>query len=169
MARHTPLDYANLASQLSNGEIYMKLENTQKNGSFKIRGVSNKVAKMVEEGDFSPVIASSAGNHAQGVACAATKLGIKSTIVMPATAPIAAVISGKIDVAGKKVVCIISGGNIDVSLIDRLISRGLSVRGRIADIWVVVPTKAGAVNHVLDLTTETCNAVWTLEDFVNIN
>ncbi len=332
IARHTPLDHTNLVSELTGGKIYMKLENTQKTGSFKIRGASNKIVKMTEAGDFSPVIASSAGNHAQGVACAATLSGIKSTIVMPVSAPIAkvqatrdygaevvlhgdgyddayakaceickatgakflhpyddgdviagqgtagleiladmpdvdivivpaggggllsgiacaikqanpkikvygvqaeradaiaksfaqkkriitdysdtiadgiavktpgnlttelinryvdgvitvsdgdiasailmlmerskivaepagaasiaAALSKKIDVAGKKTVCVVSGGNIDVSLIGRLISRGLAVRGRITDIVVILPDKCGAINKVLNLITE---------------
>lgn len=88
---HTPLEYSETFSKMCGTDVYLKLENEQKTGSFKIRGASNKIAKMVERGDLSPVIASSAGNHAQGVACAATKFGIKSTVVMPSGAPIAKV------------------------------------------------------------------------------
>lgn len=86
---HTELDLSSTFSNMAGCEVYLKCENRQKTGSFKIRGASNKIAKMIEANDKSPVVASSAGNHAQGVAYAATKYGIKSTIVMPEAAPIA--------------------------------------------------------------------------------
>ena len=85
----TNLTRSQTFSAITGGDIYLKPENLQKTGSFKIRGASNKIAKMLENGDRSPVVASSAGNHAQGVAYAAAKLGILSTVVMPKTAPIA--------------------------------------------------------------------------------
>lgn len=62
-----------------------------KTGSFKIRGAANKIAALIERGDVQSVVASSAGNHAQGVAYAAKRSGIPATIVMPAAAPIAKV------------------------------------------------------------------------------
>lgn len=89
--RHTELDQSSTFSKMTGGEIYLKLENQQKTGSFKIRGASNKIAAMVERGEIRPVVASSAGNHAQGVANAAGKFGLPATIVMPKTAPIAKV------------------------------------------------------------------------------
>ena len=64
-------------SEESGNEIYLKPENLQKTGSFKIRGAYNKIAKLTEEEKKKGVIASSAGNHAQGVAYAAKRLGIK--------------------------------------------------------------------------------------------
>lgn len=88
---HTELDLSSTFSKMTGGEVYLKLENQQKTGSFKIRGASNKIAAMVERGEIRPVVASSAGNHAQGVASAAAKFGLPSTIVMPKTAPIAKV------------------------------------------------------------------------------
>ena len=88
---HTELDYSATFSAMTGGEIYLKCENRQKTGSFKIRGASNKIAALVERGELSSVVASSAGNHAQGVACAAKKFGIPATIVMPKSAPIAKV------------------------------------------------------------------------------
>ena len=89
VVRYTPVEKSSTVSGMTGGEIYFKCENHQKTGSFKIRGASNKIAKMVEtEGKF-PVVTSSAGNHAQGVACAATKFGLDATVVMPANAPIA--------------------------------------------------------------------------------
>ena len=86
---HTELDLSSTFSAMTGGRIYLKCENRQKTGSFKIRGASNKIAAMVERGESRPVVASSAGNHAQGVAYAAKKFGIPATIVMPKAAPIA--------------------------------------------------------------------------------
>ncbi len=86
---HTELDLSSTFSDMTGGVIYLKCENRQKTGSFKIRGASNKIAAMVERGERCPVVASSAGNHAQGVAYAAKKFGIPATIVMPKAAPIA--------------------------------------------------------------------------------
>ena len=86
---HTELDMSTTFSTMTGGEIYLKCENRQKTGSFKIRGASNKIAVLVERGDVKSVVASSAGNHAQGVAYAAHKFGIPATIVMPESAPIA--------------------------------------------------------------------------------
>ncbi len=69
-------------------EIYLKLENMQPIGSFKIRGATNKIASLTPAQKKKGVIAASAGNHAQGVAWGAKKLGVKATIVMPRAAPI---------------------------------------------------------------------------------
>ena len=88
---HTELDLSATFSRMSGGQIYLKCENRQKTGSFKIRGASNKIAALLESGVRGPVVASSAGNHAQGVAYAAKRFGIPATIVMPKTAPIAKV------------------------------------------------------------------------------
>jgi len=68
--------------------LYIKSENLQKTGSFKIRGAYNKIRSLTPEEAKRGVIACSAGNHAQGVALSATKLGIKSVICMPEGAPI---------------------------------------------------------------------------------
>lgn len=88
---HTELDLSSTFSAMTGGKIYLKCENRQKTGSFKIRGASNKIASLIEQGNRSPVVASSAGNHAQGVAYAAKRFGIPATIVMPKAAPIAKV------------------------------------------------------------------------------
>ena len=88
---HTELDLSATFSGMSGGRVYLKCENRQKTGSFKIRGASNKLAAMIERGVRRPVVASSAGNHAQGVACAARKFGVPATIVMPRAASIAKV------------------------------------------------------------------------------
>lgn len=88
---HTELDMSSTFSEMTGGQIYLKCENRQKTGSFKIRGAGNKIAALAERGEVKSVVASSAGNHAQGVALAAKNFGIPATIVMPATAPIAKV------------------------------------------------------------------------------
>ncbi|MBO7291974.1 MAG: pyridoxal-phosphate dependent enzyme, partial [Bacteroidaceae bacterium] len=69
-------------------EIYLKTENLQVTGSFKVRGAYYKISQLTEEEKKRGVIACSAGNHAQGVALGATKNGIKSLICLPAGAPI---------------------------------------------------------------------------------
>lgn len=87
--KETDFCYAETLSGLTKGEIYLKLENLQQSGSFKIRGAYNKMVHLTEDEKKSGVVASSAGNHAQGVAISASKLGLKSTVVMPKNAPFA--------------------------------------------------------------------------------
>ena len=76
-------------------ELYLKTENLQLTGSFKIRGAYYKISQLSEEERIKGVIACSAGNHAQGVALAATRMGIKSIVCMPDGAPIMKVESTK--------------------------------------------------------------------------
>ena len=87
----TELEHSATFSAMTGAEIFLKCENRQKTGAFKLRGASNKLASMVARGERRPVVASSAGNHAQGVAYAAKMFSIPATIVMPETAPIAKV------------------------------------------------------------------------------
>jgi len=82
-------------SKQTGGTVYLKPANLQLTGSFKIRGAFNKISNLSDEEKAAGVIASSAGNHAQGVALSATKLGIKSTIVMPEAAPLSKVTATK--------------------------------------------------------------------------
>lgn len=82
-------------SSMTGANIYYKCENLQKTGSFKVRGACNKIANLTEKEKASGVIASSAGNHAQGVALGAKMNNIEATIVMPATAPLAKVTATK--------------------------------------------------------------------------
>lgn len=86
VARKTDLIAAPTMS--SKTELYLKTENLQVTGSFKLRGAYYKISQLTKEEAAKGVIACSAGNHAQGVALAATKMGIKSTICMPDGAPI---------------------------------------------------------------------------------
>ncbi len=89
IVKRTPLERSNLFSSLAGGDIYLKLENLQKTGSFKVRGAVYAISQLSPSQKAAGVVAASAGNHAQGVAFAATQLGIRSTIVMPSYSPIA--------------------------------------------------------------------------------
>ncbi|WP_430885957.1 threonine ammonia-lyase [Fusibacter sp. JL216-2] len=84
----TPTIYSDVFSGESGNEVYMKAENLQKTGAFKIRGAGHKIACLSDEDRSKGLIASSAGNHAQGVALASTLFGAPSTIVMPQTTPL---------------------------------------------------------------------------------
>lgn len=83
----TPLLYSNIFSKGSNNNVYMKCENLQLTGAYKIRGALNKIMSLTDEEKAKGVICSSAGNHAQGVAYASSLVGVNSSIVMPETTP----------------------------------------------------------------------------------
>jgi len=85
---NTPFSYAPFLSQIHEADVYLKKENLQVTGAFKIRGAYNKIATLSEEQRESGVIAASAGNHAQGVALSASKFGIRAVIVMPESTPL---------------------------------------------------------------------------------
>lgn len=87
VVKHTPVERSTSLDEVTGGEVHLKMEHLQWTGSFKTRGAYNTISQVVETGDVGRVVAASAGNHAQGVALAATKLGIDSTVVMPQTAP----------------------------------------------------------------------------------
>lgn len=95
IVKETPLIESVKMSEKTGANVYLKCENLQKTGSFKIRGACNKIANLTQEEKEKGVIASSAGNHAQGVALGAKMNGIKATIVMPSTAPLAKVTATK--------------------------------------------------------------------------
>lgn len=84
----TPLIYSPSLSEMFGGEIYLKLENLQKTGSFKIRGAMYYILTNKDKIGHSGVVAASAGNHAQGVALAASQARIPATIIMPEWASI---------------------------------------------------------------------------------
>ncbi len=87
VAKETPLDLARQLTERLGNTIYLKREDLQPVFSFKLRGAFNRMAQLDQEARERGVIAASAGNHAQGVALAASRLGIKATIVMPRTTP----------------------------------------------------------------------------------
>ncbi len=88
VVKKTRLIKSDFFSEISGNEVYLKPENMQHTGAFKLRGAYNKISQLSPEEKAKGVITSSAGNHAQGVAFAAKKLGVKAVICMPATTPI---------------------------------------------------------------------------------
>ena len=84
----TPFSHAPYLSEIAGCEVYLKKENLQVTGAFKIRGAYNKIASMSNEQRVGGVIAASAGNHAQGVALSASKFKIRAVIVMPESTPL---------------------------------------------------------------------------------
>ncbi|WP_247002579.1 threonine ammonia-lyase [Halosolutus gelatinilyticus] len=86
-ARHTPLEYSHTYSKLTGADVRLKLENFQRTGAFKIRGATNRIATLSDAEKDAGVVTASAGNHAQGVALAATRVGVDAKIVMPKHAP----------------------------------------------------------------------------------
>ena len=87
VVKNTPLEKNRTFSKFTNSNVYLKLENLQNTGSFKIRGAYNKIFHLTDDEKKRGVVCASAGNHAQGVAHASTLLGIKSTVYMPIFAP----------------------------------------------------------------------------------
>src|SRR3954465_15555076 len=87
VARETPLDEAPRLSARMGNRVLFKREDLQPTFSFKIRGAYNRIARLSADERRRGVIAASAGNHAQGVALSARRLGIRAVIVMPRTTP----------------------------------------------------------------------------------
>ncbi|WP_251329046.1 threonine ammonia-lyase [Haloplanus pelagicus] len=87
IVRRTPVETNRSLSEMSGADVHLKMEHLQRTGSFKTRGAYNKLKGEAERGNDDHVVAASAGNHAQGVALAATTVGLESTIVMPENAP----------------------------------------------------------------------------------
>ena len=83
----TPMETARFMSEVLGSPVFLKCENLQRTGSYKIRGAYNRLARLSAEEKARGVVAASAGNHAQGVAFAARELGIKATIFMPVGVP----------------------------------------------------------------------------------
>ncbi|WP_288644628.1 pyridoxal-phosphate dependent enzyme, partial [uncultured Helicobacter sp.] len=92
---YIPLSFAPRLSSLLQTNIYLKKENLQRTGAFKIRGAFNKIASMDKKLRANGVIAASAGNHAQGVAYSASYFQIPAIIVMPEATPLLKVLSTK--------------------------------------------------------------------------
>ncbi|WP_432662416.1 threonine ammonia-lyase [Wukongibacter baidiensis] len=107
----TELIYSSFFSNEYQNEVYIKPENLQTTGAYKLRGAYNKISKLSDSQKKRGLIASSAGNHAQGVAYSAQKLGIEATIVMPKTTPLIKVEATK--KYGAKVV--LAGDNYDAA------------------------------------------------------
>jgi threonine dehydratase len=95
VAVSTPLLHSRYLSEMVGGPVYLKCENLQRTGSFKIRGAYVRIARLSEAERARGVVAASAGNHAQGVAHAASLLGCKATVFMPEGAPLPKVAATK--------------------------------------------------------------------------
>ena len=91
----TPLKQSTTLNILTNANVYLKLENLQKTGSFKLRGAMNKILSLSDQEAKKGILAASAGNHAQGVALAASLRGIKSKIYMPKHTPLSKIAATK--------------------------------------------------------------------------
>jgi threonine dehydratase len=87
LIRETPLEFSQFLSDLCGGEVWLKLENQQLNGSFKARGALNKILQLSDEERGRGIVTASSGNHAQGVGYASRMLGINATIVVPENTP----------------------------------------------------------------------------------
>jgi len=88
VAKITPLESAQFLTDVLGAEVFLKCENLQRTGSYKIRGAYNRLSRLTDDEKARGVVAASAGNHAQGVAFAARELGIKATIFMPVGVPL---------------------------------------------------------------------------------
>lgn len=88
VAVRTPVEYSRALSELAGVPVYLKCENLQTGGSFKIRGAFTRMVNLTDAEKRAGVLAASAGNHAQGVALAARHLGIEATVYMPTSAAI---------------------------------------------------------------------------------
>lgn len=84
----TPMESSRYLSEILGSPVFLKCENLQRTGSYKIRGAFNRLSRLTDEEKARGVVAASAGNHAQGVALAARILGIKATIFMPVGVPL---------------------------------------------------------------------------------
>ncbi|MDX1795760.1 MAG: threonine ammonia-lyase, biosynthetic [Hydrogenovibrio sp.] len=105
VAEQTPLDKAPLISQRMRNQVWLKREDLQPVFSFKLRGAYNRMVQLTEDEKARGVVTASAGNHAQGVALSASKMGIEATIVMPRTTPLIKVnsvrnLGGKVELHG---------------------------------------------------------------------
>ncbi|MCW2570253.1 MAG: L-threonine ammonia-lyase [Frankiales bacterium] len=88
VSRTTPIEGSRTLSRAVGGPVWLKCENLQRTGSFKIRGAYVRIAKLTDVERSRGVVAASAGNHAQGVALAAKLLGCEATVFMPESAPL---------------------------------------------------------------------------------
>lgn len=105
----TPFGFAPKLSKMVNANIYLKKENLQITGAYKVRGAFNKIANLDQDAKKCGVVAASAGNHAQGVAISAKHFGVKAIIIMPEAAPLSKVAGTK--ALGAEV--ILKGDNFD--------------------------------------------------------
>jgi threonine dehydratase len=116
VARRTPILSTRTFSERAGGTVVLKAENLQRTGSFKVRGVAAKLAKLGEEGCARGVVAASAGNHAQALAAAAQMRGIRCEVFVPADAPMAKVEAAR----GQGAIVHVGGSSVDACLVAAL-------------------------------------------------
>ena len=114
IARRTPMEGSRPLSDAVGGPVHFKCENLQRAGSFKIRGAYTRMSRLSAEERAAGVVAASAGNHAQGVALAASMLDIRTTVFMPNGAPIPKVLATR----GYGADVRFAGTNLDEALVD---------------------------------------------------
>src|SRR5579859_7171468 len=112
----TPLLHSRVLSEQVGGPVYLKCENLQRTGSFKVRGAYTRIARLSDAERSRGVVAASAGNHAQGVAFAAGLLGASATVVMPERAPLPKVAA----TAGYGAEVILHGATVEDALAEAL-------------------------------------------------
>src|SRR5580700_9105848 len=112
----TPVLYSRVLSETVAGPVYLKCENLQRTGSFKVRGAYFRIARLSDAERARGVVAASAGNHAQGVAFAAGLLGCTATVVMPEGAPLPKVQATR----GYGAQVILHGHNVEDALLEAL-------------------------------------------------
>jgi threonine dehydratase len=113
VVRRTPVEGSRPLSRLVGGSMQLKCENLQRTGSFKLRGAYVRIARLTDDERSGGVVAASAGNHAQGVALAASLLGAQSTVFMPEGAPIPKVAATKAYGAEVR----FAGGTLEAALV----------------------------------------------------
>ena len=114
--RPTPMEHSRALSAKVDGEVYLKLENLQRAGSFKIRGAYTRMSRLTPQERAQGVVAASACNHAQGVALAAQLLGIEATVYMPVGATIPKVAATR----GYGATIVFHGTSVDECLVEAL-------------------------------------------------
>ncbi len=112
----TPLLHSRVLSEVSAGPVYLKCENLQRTGSFKVRGAYTRIARLSGAERARGVVAASAGNHAQGVAFAAGLLGTTATVVMPERAPLPKVAATR----GYRATVVLHGSSVEDALDEAL-------------------------------------------------
>ena len=113
VSRTTPLEGSRPLSRLVGGPVWLKCENLQRTGSFKVRGAYTRIARLTEAERAGGVVAASAGNHAQGVAFSAQLLGASSTVFMPESAPLPKVAATR----GYGAQVLLTGDTVDDALV----------------------------------------------------
>lgn len=143
--RKTPLIRAEALEKLfDGGEIWLKMENLQHTGSFKIRGAANKMLCMTEEEKKRGVTAASSGNHAQAVSYMANRLGIKAVIVMPENAPLNKV-EGARGYGAEVILCGVTGEDRDQKCQELITNYGYSLVHSHKDPYVIAGHATAAV------------------------